>query len=54
MGDGPFLDVSQKIVYRDRLQAALAAYVTWYEDAPVRDKELQEAFIRKFDDLCDD
>jgi hypothetical protein len=45
---------ANKIVHRDNLQRAFHDFVTWYGEALPADKKLQEAFIRKFDSLCED
>lgn len=54
LGEGACIDREKKIVYRDRMQAALDAYVDWYGEELTSDRALQEAFLRKFDDLCVD
>lgn len=41
----------RKIVYRDRLQAALLEFIEWYREELPADAALQAAFIRKFDSL---
>lgn len=41
-----------KIVYRDNFHAALLEFIEWYKGALPSDRVLQEAFIRKFDSLC--
>lgn len=51
--NGPFLDPGKKIIYRDRLQVALDAYVDGYGNSLVADQDLQAAFVRKFDHLCE-
>jgi len=43
----------QRIVYRDNFQLALDSFVDWYGKTLCSDNTLQEAFIRKFDDLCE-
>jgi hypothetical protein len=49
---GRIVDDPNRIVYRNGFQDALDQFIAWYETAlPVR-TDLQEAFIRKFDDLC--
>jgi hypothetical protein len=53
-GTGPFLDAKARIVYRDDLQRALETFAAWYRTALPREKMLQQAFLRKFDDLCKD
>ncbi|KDC49526.1 hypothetical protein [Pseudoalteromonas sp. S3431] len=42
-----------KKIYRDDLQYALKDYMKSYADQLVADVELQKAFIRKFDALCE-
>ncbi len=49
---GAVIDRRQRIVYRDNFQGALEAFIASYADALVSDTVLQEAFARKFDDLC--
>lgn len=50
--DGPAIDVHEKIVYRNKMQAAFDQFVTWYRGKLLSDVEFQKAFIRKFDSLC--
>ena len=45
---------ANKIIHRDNLQTAFHEFVTWYGEALPADTKLQEAFIRKFDSLCED
>lgn len=45
-------DVTRKVVYRDNFQQALLDYIEAYGEALVSSAVLQEAFIRKFDSLC--
>src|ERR1700733_7076351 len=40
------------IAYRDNFHAALLEFIDWYKGALPSDRTLQEAFIRKFDSLC--
>ncbi len=49
---GTIIDGGQKIVYRNDLQAGILAFVKWYESALKVEVSLQEAFVRKFDSLC--
>lgn len=51
-GPGPCVDFTTSIVYRDRLQKMLEDYIAMYGEELRASKGLQEAFIRKFDDLC--
>lgn len=46
------IDPARKIVYRDALQAAILTFVDDYGRALLTSPLLQEAFIRKFDDLA--
>ena len=46
------IDVSNKIVYRDKMQGAFDQFVSWYGKELSTDAKLQQAFIRKFDSLC--
>jgi hypothetical protein len=52
---GKLIDVEEKwrkIVYRDEFQNELLRFVEWYGETLPLDASLQEAFIRKFDSLC--
>jgi hypothetical protein len=46
------ISTTPKIVYRDDFNAALLEFIDWYKGALPIDRALQEAFIRKFDSLC--
>jgi len=46
-------DTQRKIVYRDNFQDAILLFIEDYGVRLVKDKELQAAFIRKFDKLCE-
>jgi hypothetical protein len=46
------VDGAGRIVYRNGFQAGLLKFVAWYEQAVPTDTSMQEAFIRKFDALC--
>lgn len=48
------IDTSVRIVYRNKMQAAFEQFVNWYEQALPTDAELQKAFIRKIDSLCEE
>jgi hypothetical protein len=50
---GRVVDGQQRIVFRDNFQEALSTFVDWYKAALLSDTQLQQAFIRKFDSLCD-
>jgi hypothetical protein len=49
---GQIIDPNLKIVYRDNFQTALLKFVRWYKTALPSTPALQEAFVRKFDNLC--
>jgi hypothetical protein len=51
--DGTIADAAERIVYRDNFQDALLAYVKSYGERLSQKPELQQAFIRKFDNLCE-
>ena len=42
----------EKVVYRNNFHQALIDFIEWYRAALPTDTNLQEAFIRKFDGLC--
>lgn len=46
-------NTTERIVYRDNFQKALLAYITNYHERLLITQELQLAFIRKFDTICD-
>jgi hypothetical protein len=50
---GETIDGSRKIIYRNNFQAGLLSFVEWYKGALMSNIDLQEAFVRKFDSLCD-
>ena len=43
----------QKIVNRNNFHTALLDFIEWYKLELLTDRTLQEAFIRKFDSLCE-
>jgi hypothetical protein len=45
-------DTEKRIVFRDDFQAAICEFIRWYGEALCSTIPLQEAFVRKFDDLC--
>lgn len=51
-GAPPCIDFDKRIVYRDQLQDFFRLYVDAYGAELASDRTLQEAFIRKFDDMC--
>ncbi len=53
--DGPsgtVICAANKTVYRNNFQDGLRTFINWYRGALPSDVSLQEAFIRKFDSLC--
>lgn len=50
---GEVINITERIVYRDNFQDALLAYVKNYGDRLTHEPNLQQAFIRKFDRLCE-
>jgi hypothetical protein len=53
--DGPVeavANVKDRVVYRNNFQSALLDYVEAYGANLLKDVDLQQAFIRKFDNLC--
>jgi hypothetical protein len=50
---GVIISRDELIIYRINFQAALNKFIDWYGTALQSDHALQEAFIRKFDSLCD-
>lgn len=51
--DGAVVDRARRIVYRNNFQNALDQFIRWYHDALPRDVALQQAFMRKFNNLCE-
>ena len=49
---GQIIDQNLKIAYCDNFQTALLKFVRWYKTARPSTPALQEAFLRKFDNLC--
>lgn len=50
--EGMIVDANQKILYRNNFQDALLSFVSDYGRALPYNSTYQDAFIRKFDDLC--
>lgn len=48
------IDVHQRVVYRNKMQAVFDRFVEWYGQQLLTDAGLQQAFIRKFDSLCNE
>ena len=49
---GQVVDANLKIVYRDNFQSSLLDFVEWYKRELPSRRDLQEAFLRKFNSLC--
>jgi len=49
---GKLVSVTDKIYYRDNFQDGLLQLIEWYKRVLLTDVEIQKAFIRKFDGLC--
>ena len=43
----------KKLVFRNNFQSGTDAFIAWYEQVLPQDASLQQAFVRKFDSLCD-
>jgi len=51
--DDRIIDPTQKIIFRDNMQDAFLAFISEYKGQLISTHELQLAFIRKFDSLCE-
>lgn len=51
---GPCIDVKAKVIYRNDLQDTFMEFADWYGAQLTKNKDYQDAFIRKFDSLCID
>lgn len=51
--EGKIIDKDQKLVYRDNFMEAINSFINIYRIELNSNKKFQEAFIRKFDSLCD-
>ena len=51
--DRRVVDRARRIVYRNNFQRALDQFISWNKGALPHDVALQEAFIRKFNNLCE-
>lgn len=47
------VEAKTKVVYRDNFEQAIQEFINDYGSKLVKDKELQAAFVRKFDSLCE-
>lgn len=50
---GAIVDPKGRILFRNNFHDALLEFIRWYEGVLVSDRTIQEAFLRKFDSLCD-
>jgi hypothetical protein len=48
------IDTFKKVVYRDKMQAAFDQFLEWYKSELAQNCNFQEAFIRKFNGLCEE
>ena len=49
---GAILDAVRRILYRNDFHQAIITFIAWYRDAITSDSAIQEAFLRKFNSLC--
>lgn len=47
------IDRVEKIVYRNDFQLAIKQFIAWYRSELQMKRQFQEAFVRKFDHLCE-
>ena len=50
---GAIVDANERILFRDNFHDALLRFIEWYKGSLTSNRALQEAFLRKFDSLCD-
>jgi hypothetical protein len=50
---GAIVDANKRILFRDNFHSGLLQFIEWYKGAVTSGQLLQEAFLRKFDSLCD-
>lgn len=48
------IDAEAKVVYRNKMQNTFDQFVEWYGQQICTNETLQQAFIRKFDSLCEE
>lgn len=48
------INASEKLVYRDKMQAAFDQFLEWYKSELAQNCRFQQAFIRKFNSLCEE
>lgn len=46
-------DTDSHILYRNTFHAAVLQFLNWYREALLSDTQMQEAFVRKFNALCE-
>ena len=51
--EGKIIDKDQKLVYRDNFMETINSFIVIYSIELKSNKKFQEAFIRKFDSLCE-
>ena len=47
------IDETGRILYRNNFQKAIERFLEWYRQQLISTTAIQEAFIRKFNSLCD-
>jgi hypothetical protein len=52
-GQSTIIDRDEKIVYRNDFQCAIQQHIKWYRNELQLNHQFQEAFVRKFDHLCE-
>lgn len=50
---GTVADTLAKVLYRNEFQVGILRFIEWYRSVLCSEVTVQEAFIRKFDSLCD-
>lgn len=51
--DQSIIDSENQIIYRNNFQGALEEFIAWYRNELQTKRQFQEAFVRKFDHLCE-
>lgn len=51
--DQSIIDSANQIIYRNDFQEALEEFIAWYRNELQTNQQFQEAFVRKFDHLCE-
>ena len=47
------IDPAKKIIYRNDFHLAIEKFIAWYKSELQANQQFQEAFVRKFDHLCE-